>query len=94
MRRGDDEGGLVGGGPPELAEALVESYLEWRECAIAVQLAYEDWLEAAEGVATRAFRSYCAALDREERASFLYAALVAEAAASDATAPAIYRERR
>lgn len=66
------------GGSDELVTALAESYLEWRECEMVVELAYEDWCASASAFA---YRLYCLALDQEERAALIYAALVSEIAA-------------
>ena len=62
-----------------LGDALIDLYVEWREECSAVQLAYERWREAARDDCAAAFTAYSAALDREERASDVYAALIRQA---------------
>ena len=59
-----------------LADALVDLYVEWREECSSVQSAYEGWHRAPRDDNAAAFAAYNAALDREERASNVYAALV------------------
>jgi hypothetical protein len=58
-----------------LGDALIDLYVAWREECSAVQLAYEGWREASDDDREAAFAAYNAALDREERASDIYAAL-------------------
>jgi hypothetical protein len=62
-----------------LGDALADLYVEWREECSAVQLAYERWREASKDERAVAFVAYNAALDREERASAVYAALIRQA---------------
>jgi hypothetical protein len=62
-----------------LGDALIDLYVEWREECSAVQLAYERWRKAARDDCAAAFTAYSAALDREERASDVYAALIRQA---------------
>jgi hypothetical protein len=62
-----------------LGDALIDLYVEWREECSAVQLAYERWREASKDDRAAAFAAYNAALDREERASDVYAALIRHA---------------
>ena len=64
-----------------LADALIDLYVAWREECSAVQLAYEQWREAAREDREAAFAAYNAALDREERASDMYAARIRHATA-------------
>jgi hypothetical protein len=59
-----------------LGDAMIDLYAEWREECSAVQLAYEWWRAASTDERTVAFAAYNAALDREERASERYAALI------------------
>ena len=66
-----------------LGDALIDMYVEWREECSAVQRAYERWRDASKDERAAAFAAYSAALDREERASDVYAALI-----RDATRPA------
>jgi hypothetical protein len=62
-----------------LGDALIDLYVEWREECSSVQLAYERWAEACRADHAAAFAAYNAALDREERASDIYAALIRQA---------------
>jgi hypothetical protein len=62
-----------------LADALIDLYAAWREECSAVQIAYEDWREAATEDREAAFAAYNLALDREERASNVYAARIGQA---------------
>ena len=62
-----------------LGDAMIDLYAEWREECSAVQLAYEWWRAASTDERTVAFADYNAALDREERASERYAALIRRA---------------
>ena len=59
-----------------LGDALIDLYVEWREECSEVHLAYERWHRAARADRTDAFAAYTAALDREERASDAYAAVI------------------
>ena len=70
-----------------LADALIDLYVDWREECSAVQCAYEWWRTASKEQTTAAFAAYNAALDREERASRVYAALVRQLS-PDARLPA------
>ena len=62
-----------------LGDALIDLYVDWREECSAVQLAYEGWREASKEDREAAFAAYNAALDREERASDIYADLIRQA---------------
>jgi hypothetical protein len=64
---------------PYLGDALIDLYVEWREESSAVQLAYDRWHDASTGDRAAAFAAYNAALDREEEASDIYAALIRQA---------------
>jgi hypothetical protein len=70
-----------------LADALIDLYVRWREECLSVQAAYERWREAQGPDRPAAFAAYSAALDREERASDVYAELIRRAAplAADST---------
>jgi hypothetical protein len=57
----------------------MDAYLGWRDECKAVWDAYGSWTDAGEAEAAFAFRTYAAALDREERASELYAGLIRHA---------------
>ena len=59
-----------------LGDAVIDLYVEWREECSAVRLAYERWREASKDDRAGAFAAYNAALDREERAGDIYAALI------------------
>ena len=65
-----------------LGDALINLYVEWREECSAVELAYERWREASKDERAAAFAAYITALDREERASDVYADLIAQATLS------------
>jgi hypothetical protein len=60
-----------------LLDAAVDSYVEWREESAALRAAYRRWSDASASDRTAAFAAYTAALDREARASDLYAAVLA-----------------
>ena len=66
-----------------LGDALIDLYVEWREECSAVQLAYERWREASKDDSEAAFAAYNAALDREERAGDVYAALIRQTTPAD-----------
>ncbi len=59
-----------------LGDALIDLYVDWREECASVRVAYEWWSDAEKGERAAAFAVYRAALDREERASDVYAELV------------------
>jgi hypothetical protein len=59
-----------------LTDAVIDSYVDWREECAEVQSAYERWRDAPRRQRVTAFANYHAALDREERASEVYAELV------------------
>ena len=59
-----------------LGDALIDLYVEWREECSAVHAAYERWRQASRDDRAAAFLAYSAALDREERAGNVYAAMV------------------
>lgn len=61
-----------------LGDALIDLYVEWREACSAVQLSYERWREASRDDRSAAFAAYNEALDREEKAGDVYAALIAK----------------
>jgi hypothetical protein len=56
-----------------LVHAAMDAYLDWRDECTAVSDAYRRWTEAGEADTAMAWRAYEVALDREERASVLYA---------------------
>ena len=59
-----------------LGDAVIDLYVDWREQCSAVSLAYERWRGASKKDRASAFAAYNTALDREERASDVYAALI------------------
>ena len=68
LRRSTDERNNV--------ELAVDAYVAWREECVAVRTAYLAWRRARAAEAALAFDAYEAALDREEVAAEVYAALV------------------
>jgi hypothetical protein len=64
---------------PRVDEAI-DAYVDWQEERVHVWDAYARWESAESGDASFAFSAYRAALDREEHASRVYAALVTEIA--------------
>lgn len=58
-----------------LIDDTVDAYVDWREESAAVWDAYERWECASAADARLAFAAYWAAVDREERASNVYAGL-------------------
>jgi hypothetical protein len=68
-----------------LVNAAMDAYLDWRDECAAVSGAYRCWADAGAADAAPAWRTYEAALDREEHASARYAALVQHVA--DLAAP-------
>ena len=59
-----------------LADEAFHAYAEWRDESEAVWDAYDRWASAAHADAALAFGAYRAALEREEHASDVYAALM------------------
>jgi hypothetical protein len=59
-----------------LVHAAMDAYLDWGDECTAVSDAYRCWAEAGEADTATAWRAYEVALDREERASVVYADLV------------------
>jgi hypothetical protein len=59
-----------------MVDEAMEAYVEWREECIRVDEAYRGWLSAVRADAALAFPAYVAALDREERASEVYAGVI------------------
>ena len=60
----------------ETRELAVDAYVAWREECVAVRTAYLAWRRARAADAALAFDVYEAALDREEVAAEVYAALM------------------
>jgi hypothetical protein len=59
-------------------DEAMDAYVDWREEGAHVWDAYARWESAEHGDASLAFSAYRAALDREEHASRVYAALVTQ----------------
>jgi hypothetical protein len=59
-----------------LVDAAIDAYVDWREERGAVWDAYGSWKAAPSADCALAFGAYAAALDREERASEVYARLI------------------
>lgn len=53
-------------------DALIDSYVEWREESETVETAYERWTESERSGRGLAYAAYRAALDREEKAAAMY----------------------
>ena len=62
-----------------LIDAVMDSYVDWREESAAVELAYCRWRQAASHDFEPAFNAYLAALDREEQAANEYQRLIERA---------------
>jgi hypothetical protein len=58
-----------------LVKKVMDAYLSWREQCVAVRVAYSQWVAAQAGDSALSYEEYSAALDREQRASELYASL-------------------
>ncbi|HET6869376.1 MAG TPA: hypothetical protein VFH80_25925 [Solirubrobacteraceae bacterium] len=65
----------------QLLDEAIDAYVDWREESAEVWDAYERWRHAPAADAPSAFSAYCAAVDREDRASHVYAELMTRAAA-------------
>lgn len=61
-----------------MVEDATDAYVAWREESARVWDAYERSLNSGPADAVLAFRAYLAALDREERASEVYADLLGQ----------------
>jgi hypothetical protein len=57
-------------------DQAMDAYLDWREECIAVSESYRRWAAAEGADAALAFSAHAAALDREQRASEVYAGLI------------------
>jgi hypothetical protein len=60
----------------ELLDALMDSYVQWRDESRAVAESYSKWHSAAAPERDAAFEDYVAALDREEDAACDYRRVV------------------
>jgi hypothetical protein len=56
-----------------LADEFLNSYVCWREACEDVRRAHRRWVRSTRRQRALAFAAYCAALDREEYASRVYA---------------------
>jgi hypothetical protein len=65
-----------------LVDEAIDAYRDWLEESAEVWQAFARWERADDGDAAIAFTAYRAALDREEHASRVYGALVAEMASA------------
>ena len=61
-----------------LIDEAFHAYVEWLDESDAVWDAYDRWAGAAHADAALAFGAYRAALEREEHASHVYAALMTQ----------------
>jgi hypothetical protein len=66
----------------QLVDAVMESYVSWREQNMAVETAYANWTRAAASERQDTFAAYLAALDREEHAAAAYERILAQASAT------------
>jgi hypothetical protein len=64
----------------ELIDDLMQTYVDWREECIAVRDTYERWSNGPNDERELVFAAYRAALDREERASVVYAERIQQVA--------------
>jgi hypothetical protein len=65
--------------PRLLLDALIDSYVTWREESAAVNVTYRRWTHAEGADRELRFDEYFAALDREEYAACAYRRLVEQA---------------
>jgi hypothetical protein len=77
-----------------MVDETMDAYVDWREECAHVRDAYRRWLSAVRADAALAFRAYLAALDREERASEVYAELISRLGRLVADAPAKFAADR
>jgi hypothetical protein len=68
--------------PARLVDDAIEAYVEWREECVCVRTSYERWTGSTNAEAGSAFSAYRAALEREERASQVYAERIARVVAA------------
>jgi hypothetical protein len=59
-----------------LVNDAVDAYVEWRQRCGEVWVAYANWAAARASTVAPCYAAYAAAVDREERASQVYASLV------------------
>jgi hypothetical protein len=60
----------------DLLDAMMDSYVHWRDATRAVAETYHRWSLAVRGERDVAFDRYAAALDREEDAAHCYRQLI------------------
>ena len=77
-----------------LAAEAFHAYVEWLDESEAVWDAYDRWVGAAHADAALAFGAYRAALEREEHASHVYAALMTQIPSDAQIAAEFVRPRR
>jgi hypothetical protein len=63
----------------EIADAVLERYLLWRQATVAVTLTYRIWTEGPAGERASAYAAYREALDEEESAAADYQACLRRA---------------
>ena len=68
------------GWPDGLTDALIESYVDWREECVDLHGAYRRWTLSEPRDRDLAFLAYRAALDREEKAGLVYELIVEQLA--------------
>lgn len=62
-----------------MLKKVMNAYVSWRRQCVGVRVAYSHWESARETEAVLWFQAYADALDREQRASELYANLIRRA---------------
>ena len=77
-----------------LADEALHAYVEWLEESAAVWDAYDRWAGAAHADLALAFCAYRAALEREEHASDVYEALMAQMPSGAQIAAELVRPRQ
>jgi hypothetical protein len=65
---------------PKLVDDAIVAYVDWREECEWVRASYDRWTGVGTDEARRAFSAYRAALEREARASRVYAECIARVA--------------
>ncbi len=63
----------------QLVDTLIDAYVSWREACLRVSDAYRSWASETGPSAASPFECCMAALEQEERAAEVYAALVRRA---------------
>jgi hypothetical protein len=74
---------------PDLIDALMDLYCEWREECTGVHLAYARFCGVASAERTLAYAAYTAALDREGAACQCYAEHIASVLSGPRSRPAM-----